>query len=114
MNMNSSFNSKQQLTDIEHLVQQLISQTQQASTQYQMLLEQEKQNAVMLEQIAQKENHAAQVIQTALQGHQTAVNQLNQIKSLCSQITLTTTNSVFNESLTASNTQTNTTGYMNN
>jgi len=120
-NQNQSFQTKQQIANVEHLVQQLISQTQQASMQYQQLLQQEQLNARTLEQLAQKEQHAAQVIQTALQGHQTATNQLNQIKSLCNQISTSQFTNVqysndnhFTEPLySPSTTQFNSNGYNN-
>ncbi|MBH5316861.1 AMP-dependent synthetase and ligase [Paenibacillus sp. GSMTC-2017] len=83
-------NSNQQLAHADQLVQQLIQQTQQASTQYQQLLQQEQQNARTLEQLVHKEQQAVQIIQTALQGHQTAIQQLQQISALCNQATQTT------------------------
>lgn len=83
----------QQLAHAEQLIQQLVNQTQQASVQYQQLLHQEKNNAVQLEQIAQREHQAASIIQTALQGHQTAIQQLQQINAICQQISRTASSS---------------------
>lgn len=64
---------------------------QQASVQYQQLMRQEQANAQQLEQLAQREIQAAQIIQTALQGHQTAIQQLQlqQISHLCNQLSNT-------------------------
>lgn len=76
----------QQLAHAEQLIQQLVNQTQQASMQYQQLLNQEKNNALQLEQIAQREHQAASIIQNTLQGHQTAIQQLQQISGICHQI----------------------------
>jgi len=104
----NNYNTSQPLTDIQRIVQQLETQTQQASMQYQQLLNQEQQNAKILEELAQKERQAAQTIQTALQGHQTAINQLNQVKSLCSQVSISSTTNIANQSLTASAVQPNT------
>ncbi|WP_036604772.1 hypothetical protein [Paenibacillus assamensis] len=70
---------------IEQLAQQLIQQTNAASQKYQQLLQQEQQNAARLQELAKIEQHAANVIQTALQGHQTAVQQLQQIIHLAHQ-----------------------------
>nr|WP_285860298.1 MULTISPECIES: AMP-dependent synthetase and ligase [Paenibacillus] len=64
----------------------MTQQTNQASMAYQQLLKQEESNAMQLEQLAQRERHAAQVIQTALQGHQTAIHQLQQISNLAQQM----------------------------
>ncbi|EPY05479.1 hypothetical protein PAALTS15_19978 [Paenibacillus alvei TS-15] len=77
---------------IEQLAQQLIQQTNAASQKYQQLLHQEQQNAVRLQELAKIEQHAAHVIQTALQGHQTAVQQLQQIISLAHQTHTAPTN----------------------
>ncbi|GKU78221.1 AMP-dependent synthetase and ligase [Paenibacillus sp. L3-i20] len=86
--------TSQQLAHAEQIIQQLVNQTQQASGQYQQLLNQELNNAKLLEQIAQREHQAAQIIQTALQGHQTALQQLQQISSICNQVSHSqTTNS---------------------
>lgn len=70
---------------IEQLAQQLIQQTNAATQKYQQLLQQEQQNAARLLELSKIEQHAAHVIQTALQGHQTAVQQLQQIVSLAHQ-----------------------------
>ncbi|OBZ17716.1 AMP-dependent synthetase and ligase [Bacillus sp. FJAT-26390] len=87
----------QQIAHAEQLIQQLVNQTQQASGQYQQLLNQELNNAKLLEQIAQREQQAAHIIQTALQGHQTALQQLQQISNICNQISHEqTTNSQVN------------------
>ncbi|WNC12107.1 AMP-dependent synthetase and ligase [Brevibacillus brevis] len=75
-----------QLAQCEQLIHQLVQQTQQASVKYQQLLQQEQRNAEQLEQLAQRERQAAHIIQTALQGHQTALQQLQQISSLCNQM----------------------------
>lgn len=78
-----------QTQQISQLVNQLMRQTEQASMQYQQLLKQEEMNAMQLEQIAQREHQAAQIIHTALQGHQTAMQQLQQINSMCNQLSST-------------------------
>ncbi|MBD8499160.1 AMP-dependent synthetase and ligase [Paenibacillus arenosi] len=70
---------------IEQLAQQLIQQTNAATQKYQQLLQQEQQNAARLQELAKIEQHAANVIQTALQGHQTAIQQLQQIIHLAHQ-----------------------------
>lgn len=75
----------QNTVQIEQLAQQLIQQTNAASQKYQQLLQQEQQNAARLQELAKIEQHAANVIQTALQGHQTAVQQLQQIINLAHQ-----------------------------
>ncbi|TGU67765.1 AMP-dependent synthetase and ligase, partial [Mesorhizobium sp. M00.F.Ca.ET.186.01.1.1] len=75
----------QQLAKCEQLIAQLIQQTQQASVQYQQLLQQEQKNAMALEQIAQREHQAAHMIQTALQGHDIAIQQMQQIANICRQ-----------------------------
>lgn len=85
-----------QLAQCEQLIQQLVQQTQQASMKYQQLLQQEQRNALQLEQLAQREHQAAQIIQTALQGHQTALQQLHQISSLCNQIASSASHAVPN------------------
>lgn len=90
MHTYQSGNTSGQLNQIENVVHQLIQQTQQASMQYQQLLKQEQENAAMLQQISQREQQAAHIIQTALQGHQTAIQQLNQITNFCNQISHTT------------------------
>ncbi|WP_367649681.1 hypothetical protein [Paenibacillus sp. NEAU-GSW1] len=53
---------------------------------YQQLLQQEQQNARTLEDIAQKEQKAAHIIQTALHGHQMAMQQLQQVTNICRQL----------------------------
>lgn len=63
-----------------------MTQTQQASQTYQQLLQQEQQNATRLEELAQREQRAVQVIQTALQGHDTAMKQMQQILQTCRQL----------------------------
>lgn len=89
MNMNLFSNSQSlstQLAQCEQLIHQMVQQTQQASVKYQQLLLQEQRNAEQLEQLAQRERQAAHIIQTALQGHQTALQQLQQISNLCNQM----------------------------
>ncbi|MDO7908282.1 AMP-dependent synthetase and ligase [Paenibacillus sp. JX-17] len=84
MNYNNSVS--QQIQQCEQIMQQLIQQTQQASSMYQQMLQQEQQNAARLEELAQRERQAAHMIQTALQGHQTAVQQYHQVTQLCKQL----------------------------
>nr|WP_286672492.1 hypothetical protein [Cohnella hashimotonis] len=68
------------------MIQQLVSQTQQASQMYQQLQQQEQQNASRLEELAQREHKAAQIIQQTLHGHQTAIQQLQQVSQICRQL----------------------------
>lgn len=82
--MNQNLNH--QIRQIEQTIQQLEQQTRQASAMYQQLLEQEQQNAMQLEEIAQRERKTAQTIQSALQGHQTAMHQYQQISQLAGQL----------------------------
>nr|WP_229696357.1 hypothetical protein [Paenibacillus albidus] len=72
-----------------------MTQTQQASQMYQQLLQQEQQNAVQLEEIAGRERKAAQIIQNALHGHQTAMQQMQQISQICRQLEQSTQQSGF-------------------
>ncbi|KQO01285.1 hypothetical protein [Paenibacillus sp. Leaf72] len=95
MNQFSQTNISQQLSQCEHLLQQLMQQTQQASGMYQQLLKQEQANAAQLEQIAQREHQAAHIIQTSLQGHQKAMQQMQQISSICNQISSSNANQSF-------------------
>lgn len=91
--MNTNFSS--QLNQCEQLVQQLIQQTSQASQVYEQLKQQEQQNAIQLEEIAAREKLAVQTIATALQGHQQAVDQMQQVVSICKQIEQSSLNSTF-------------------
>ncbi|CAM3760429.1 hypothetical protein COLU111180_07010 [Cohnella lubricantis] len=79
-------NISNQIHQIEQMCQQMMSQTQQASANYQQMLQQEQQNAVRLEELAQREHKASQMIQTALHGHQTAIQQLQQMQQIARQI----------------------------
>ncbi|WP_219836610.1 AMP-dependent synthetase and ligase [Paenibacillus sp. R14(2021)] len=85
-NYNNFTQPNQLLAQCEQLIQQLTHQTQQASMQYEQLMRQEQENAMQLEQLAQREKQAAHIIQTALQGHQTAIQQLHQISNACNQL----------------------------
>jgi hypothetical protein len=67
-----------QISECKQLLQQLISQTHQASQQYEIMLHQEQQNAQQLQQLAQREQQAAQMIQGALQGHHLAIQRMQQ------------------------------------
>jgi dsDNA-specific endonuclease/ATPase MutS2 len=83
MNFN---NTSQQVRQIEQTLRELEQQTRQSNTMYQQLLQQEQQNAIRLEELSQREHNAAQIIQTALQGHQQAMQQFQQISQLVQQI----------------------------
>jgi len=87
-------NAALQIRHCEQLLSQLIQQTQQSTQKYQQMLQQEQQNVAMLEQLAQRERQTVQIIQTALQGHQTALEQLQQASSLCRQLEYAVTNAV--------------------
>jgi regulator of replication initiation timing len=104
----------QQLAQAEQIIQQLVKQTQQASMQYQQLLQQEQQNAVQLEQIAQRERQAAQVIQVALQGHQTAIQQMQQLTNICHQLANNSNNNHISNTYTNPINQNQPLGFYNN
>ncbi|WP_219836603.1 AMP-dependent synthetase and ligase [Paenibacillus sp. R14(2021)] len=97
----------QVLAQCERLIQQLTNQTQQASMQYEQLMRQEQENAMQLEQLAQREKQAAHIIQTALQGHQMAIQQLHQISNACNQLVNTSNTFATNMISQQQNNQTN-------
>jgi hypothetical protein len=76
----------QQINECQRVIDQLIQQTRQASSQYEQMLQQEQQNAQMLEQLAQRERMSTQLIQQALRGHQLAIQQMNQVSQICTQM----------------------------
>jgi uncharacterized membrane protein len=94
MNQTYAPNAAQQLRHCEQLLSQLIQQTQQSTRKYQQMLQQEQQNVATLEQLAQRERQAVQIIQTALQGHQTALDQLYQASAICRQLESAVTGAV--------------------
>jgi len=79
-------NMSNQLHQCQNMIQQLMNQTQQSSQMYQQMLQQEQQNATRLEELAQREHKAAQMINNVLHGHQIAMQQMQQISSLCKQL----------------------------
>ena len=79
-------NVTQQIQHCEQLIGQLMQQTQQASRLYQQMLQQEQQNAAMLEQLADRERQAVHNLQTALQGHHSAMQSMQHVVQLCQQL----------------------------
>ena len=84
----------QQIRQCEQMISQLIQQTQQSTQMYQQMLQQEQQNAATLEQLAQRELQAVQIIRNALQGHQAALDRLQQASAICRQLEQAVTHAV--------------------
>ncbi len=80
------------------IVQQLINQTNQSTQMYQQMLQKEQQNIAELEHIIQREHRAVQTIQNTLHGHQTVIQQMNQIQNICKQLEHSIQSSAMNQS----------------